>query len=82
MSFALLFFCRASPTDKANCAETRDRTGGLQIFGLTLSQLRYRGRAQLAAKLLINARVFLVRVCHCGIGTRLCASFRAQAQLL
>ena len=24
-------------------AETQDRTGGLQIFGLTLSQLSYRG---------------------------------------
>ena len=24
-------------------AETRDRTGDLQIFGLTLSQLSYRG---------------------------------------
>ena len=24
-------------------AETRDRTGGLQIFGVTLSQLSYRG---------------------------------------
>ena len=26
-------------------AETRDRTGDLQIFGLTLSQLSYRGYA-------------------------------------
>ena len=26
-----------------NTAETRDRTGDLQIFGLTLSQLSYRG---------------------------------------
>ena len=26
-----------------NCAETRDRTGDLQIFSLTLSQLSYRG---------------------------------------
>ena len=25
------------------CAETRDRTGDLQIFSLTLSQLSYRG---------------------------------------
>ena len=28
------------------CAETRDRTGDLQIFGLTLSQLSYRGLMQ------------------------------------
>ena len=28
----------------SNNAETRDRTGDLQIFGLTLSQLSYRGR--------------------------------------
>ena len=26
-----------------SCAETRDRTGDLQIFSLTLSQLSYRG---------------------------------------
>ena len=32
-------------------AETRDRTGDLQIFGLTLSQLSYRGSvAQLLAE--------------------------------
>ena len=67
---------------RTNCAETRDRTGDLQIFGLTLSQLSYRGRAWLDAKLLINVRFFLVCICHCGIGTRLCVSFRAQAQLL
>ena len=28
---------------KKVCAETRDRTGDLQIFSLTLSQLSYRG---------------------------------------
>ena len=32
-------FCRT-----LNDAETRDRTGDLQIFGLMLSQLSYRGR--------------------------------------
>ena len=31
-----------------NYAETRDRTGDLQIFGLTLSQLSYRGFMQIA----------------------------------
>ena len=30
--------------DIRNDAETRDRTGDLQIFSLTLSQLSYRGR--------------------------------------
>ena len=29
-------------------AETRDRTGDLQIFGLTLSQLSYRGHTKIA----------------------------------
>ena len=55
MSFALLSFHRASPADKANCAETRDRTGDLQIFGLTLSQLSYRGRAIDMGVKMINA---------------------------
>ena len=31
-------------------AETRDRTGDLQIFSLTLSQLSYRGRLPSLAK--------------------------------
>ena len=31
-------------------AETRDRTGDLQIFSLTLSQLSYRGLSTLALK--------------------------------
>jgi hypothetical protein len=35
------------PTRKCENAETRDRTGDLQIFGLTLSQLSYRGLAGL-----------------------------------
>ena len=39
----------------ANCAETRDRTGDLQIFGLTLSQLSYRGRAIDMGVKMINA---------------------------
>ena len=30
-------------TSRINYAETRDRTGDLQIFSLTLSQLSYRG---------------------------------------
>ena len=29
-------------------AETRDRTGDFQIFGLTLSQLSYRGHTKIA----------------------------------
>ena len=33
-----------------NSAETRDRTGDLQIFSLTLSQLSYRGLSTLALK--------------------------------
>ena len=32
-------FCRASPTDKANLAETRDGTADVWIVGQTLSQL-------------------------------------------
>ena len=66
----------------STCAEIRDRTGDPQIFGLTLSQLSYRGCAQLNAKLLINVRFFIVCICHCCIGTRMCARFCAQAQLL
>ena len=31
------------PTSEKSHAETRDRTGDLQIFSLTLSQLSYRG---------------------------------------
>ena len=31
------------PREQCKSAETRDRTGDLQIFGLTLSQLSYRG---------------------------------------
>ena len=38
------------PTKKY--AETRDRTGDLQIFGLTLSQLNYRGFMQTAQRFL------------------------------
>ena len=33
----------ALPLRREKCAETRDRTGDLQIFSLTLSQLSYRG---------------------------------------
>ena len=40
-------------------AETRDRTGDLQIFGLTLSQLSYRG-------LMTSTRVEIYP--HCGSG--------------
>ena len=48
-------------------AETRDRTGDLQIFGLTLSQLSYRGCCSDAATLqysclLHHCSVWLVRV--------------------
>ena len=35
-------------TQQLQNAETRDRTGDLQIFGLTLSQLSYRGLASVA----------------------------------
>ena len=37
-------------------AETRDRTGDLQIFSLTLSQLSYRGRSGMAAALVMRGR--------------------------
>ena len=36
------------------CAETRDRTGDLQIFGLTLSQLSYRGLMQTSQRCLLR----------------------------
>ena len=36
-------------------AETWDRTGDLQIFGLTLSQLSYRGSAEKGREALIEA---------------------------
>ena len=39
-----LLFCQSkNKMSMKNNAETRDRTGDLQIFGLTLSQLSYRG---------------------------------------
>ena len=34
-----------APSNVTTYAETRDRTGDLQIFSLTLSQLSYRGYA-------------------------------------
>ena len=38
---------RPGYSDNRNGAKTRDRTGDLQIFGLTLSQLSYLGDVQL-----------------------------------
>ena len=43
-----------STCSKLGNAETQDRTGDLQIFGLTLSRLSYRG---------LDAR-FEIAVCH------------------
>ena len=49
---AFLCFCFANVAARRKAAnqsnaETRDRTGDLQIFGLTLSQLSYRGNCDL-----------------------------------
>ena len=44
--YGAIFFGRAGQHMHQGNAETRDRTGDLQIFSLTLSQLSYRGRCK------------------------------------
>ena len=41
-------------SDLLSFAEARDRTGDLQIFGLTLSQLSYRGLKSMISKTFQN----------------------------
>ena len=53
-------------------AETRDRTGDLQIFSLTLSQLSYRGQMHMDVALLISTRGIGQCSGALGAGTGLC----------
>ena len=69
----LLGLCACQPAEGRKNAETRDRTGDLQIFSLTLSQLSYRGLMMqqtlctdlLSARLVLLARCVVV-VPHCS----------------
>ena len=55
----------AMPLSRAHrgkgCAETQDRAGGLQIFGLTLSQLSYRGCGRNDARPLFDTHLAGIR---------------------